>query len=590
MSRLALLGSGPTGTGESTDPYMAVVNSLTAPVIAYWPGTLAGTTVLDASGNGRTGTAENITPDDGLLGDAIRFSGASDSGLYAEAGLRGAIDQDEFCVSMIVKCDLNGAIVPRLYNQYGNSAAEYIAMEIRTASGNRLDMYLREGGVNAQWTEFALLQDLEWFHVVMFNSKSQGQFGLYFNRLYLPIGRALAGVTPGIDSPYPEVGYWLDGWIQHIVWMDTGIPSQADVDALYYGAFDPASSDITTIFSDTFDGNESAPLATPRASGLAITDTGNYMSIVSGQLSWSQKTTNNVDPRVMSGSQSRKQGRALLGYTTPGSVYVGWDDDGTGSPTHESFLFQSGSIFAMATNAQFNLGAAASSNEYKVAIIMRRYGADWLVKGGAYTEWTRIFVSSLSAAARYAGLGTSNQNSATTANALMVKDLPAPFNRDFDLATSRLAGGRTAGDTFTHTADCIINFTLTTRPSVGSIDFRFRVQDANNYWQVLVSTTGATTLNEVVAGTPTSRGTGTPGMNAGHVAIIICAGSTIYGISQTTSSYAFMWTAYTSATNFATETDGELASLATGGLVSDIVAWPRTLGESAVTILDEATS
>lgn len=576
--------------GAATNPYLAVVNSLAASVIAYWPGELTGATVNDASGNGRTGTASNTTTEAGLLGDAFRFSGVINSGLYAGAGLRGAIDQDEFCVSMIVKVDLNGALVPRLYNQYGNSSTEYIAMEIRTASGNRLDMYLREGGVNAQWTEFAILQDLQWFHVVMFNSKSLGQFGVYFNRLYLPIGRALAGVTPGIDSPFPEIGYYLDGWIQHIVWMDTGIPSQSDVDALYYGAFAQPSSSIETVFSDTFDGNESAPLATPRASGLAITDTGNYMSIASGSVSWSQKTTNETDPRIMSGAQTRKQGRGAISVVTPGSVGVGWGSVSTRTPYLDSFLLQSSSIFAQSSNVQLAMGSAAASNEYKTAHIMRRYGNYHLIKGGAYTEWTLVFVSSISLASAYAGFGAWNQNAATTANALMVKDLPAPFNQDFDIATTRLAGGRTAGDTFTHTADGIIEFTLTTRPSAGSIDFRFRVQDANNYWQVLVSTTGATTLNEVVAGTPTTRGSATPGMNTTHKALIIMVGSTIRGIAQIGTSYSFMWTAYTSATNFATETDGELASLGTGGRVSDIVAWPRTLSGNAVTVLDAAVA
>lgn len=89
-------------------------------------------------------------------------------------------------------------------------------------------------------------------------------------------------------------------------------------------------------------------------------------------------------------------------------------------------------------------------------------------------------------------------------------------------------------------------------------------------------------LNEVVAGTPTSRGTGAAGSIAnGQRLVVIADGSTIRVYANNV-----LKTTYTTATNFATSTAGVLASLGTGGAVADLIAWPRTLSGSAAAILD----
>ena len=41
--------------------------------------------------------------------------------------------------------------------------------------------------------------------------------------------------------------------------------------------------------------------------------------------------------------------------------------------------------------------------------------------------------------------------------------------------------------------------------------------------------------------------------------------------------------------NFATETDGELETEGTGGAVTDIIAWPRTLSGAALSTLQRYT-
>ena len=160
--------------------------------------------------------------------------------------------------------------------------------------------------------------------------------------------------------------------------------------------------------------------------------------------------------------------------------------------------------------------------------------------------------------------------------------LPAPFNTEWALVTQRLAGARAANDTFTHTANALIEFTMTTRPSSGSIDLRFCQQDATNYWQVTIDSAGALTLNEVVAGTPTSRATKTGVSNGAHVEII--ADGTLIGVAVNGSGSESCY--YNAAVNFRSSTSGVLSSLGTGGAVSDLITWPRALPAAAQAVLE----
>jgi hypothetical protein len=160
-----------------------------------------------------------------------------------------------------------------------------------------------------------------------------------------------------------------------------------------------------------------------------------------------------------------------------------------------------------------------------------------------------------------------------------VAQLTAPWNAsDYGLATQQLAGARAPGDTFTHEANCLIEFTVATLPGAGTqIELRFRVQDATNYWQVTVDSTGALDLDEVVAGVVTQRGTAAGVIANGDRIVITAVGQTIKVYEANT-----LRITYATAANFATETDGELETEGTGGAVTDIVSWPRTLSGAAL--------
>lgn len=226
------------------------------------------------------------------------------------------------------------------------------------------------------------------------------------------------------------------------------------------------------------------------------------------------------------------------------------------------------------TTANLSLGATflAQNTTYDVAIVLRGAGAFFFVRGGVFINWTLIWVLAT-------GTTTplyptfSNFNIVGTLDNFRVVDLgtyDSRFLTDYGIATNRLTSPA-AGATTTSEADALVEYTVTTLPSALVLDVHIRKQDATNYWEIRLDTTGNLYLTEVVAGVRTQRAA-TGGTANGHRVVIIAEGTTIKGYSNNT----LRWT-YSSAANFATATGVVVAALGTGGAISELVCWPRTL-------------
>lgn len=157
---------------------------------------------------------------------------------------------------------------------------------------------------------------------------------------------------------------------------------------------------------------------------------------------------------------------------------------------------------------------------------------------------------------------------------------------DFGIATNSFSGTVSPGQAFTHEADFMLTWTQTTLPTAGILDFRFRVQDASNYWQVTVSSVGLITLTEVVAGVPTVRTTNAGGTVGSRLCMRV-VGANIE-CWRTLSDVTSLLFTYGSSPTFLTETDGSYESAGTGGVVTDLATWPRTLSGNALAALTEA--
>lgn len=151
---------------------------------------------------------------------------------------------------------------------------------------------------------------------------------------------------------------------------------------------------------------------------------------------------------------------------------------------------------------------------------------------------------------------------------------------DQRIATDILEAPRSAGDTFTHEANFVAEFVLDALPSASYQSFFFRIQDSDNRWELEAISDGRWVLYEVVAGGFTSRASVAGGTLTGGERLVVIADDEAINCYYDNT----VGPIYTNATNFKTETDGELDKLGTGGAVSDIIIYPRILGGETISL------
>lgn len=302
---------------------------------------------------------------------------------------------------------------------------------------------------------------------------------------------------------------------------------------------------------------------------LTVVDTGNKVSQSGGELLTGGNTTTS-DPIVQSPAFVRLVGRAFFVRFNSIALraFAGWFN-GT-AQLEAADVDTSGRVYINGT-ALTGLFTQAFATYYDLAIVLRTAGAFVFVRGGIYTTWTLIWAGNAGTTSPLkASIVAINGTSSQKWDDFRVLDLglyDARFATDFGLATARLSGPA-AGATAQSTADALIEWTTPTTPTVTS-NVRFRKVDASNYWEVRYSTTGFA-LFEVVAGVPTSRASDATANANGARFVVIAEGAVIKGYSNN----VLRWT-YSSATGFQTATGVEVSVLAGGGVISELVAWPR---------------
>lgn len=323
--------------------------------------------------------------------------------------------------------------------------------------------------------------------------------------------------------------------------------------------------------------------ATPGPGTRAATDTDSKLTVGSDMLNVAPHSTPAWgDPGLWyeAIASSKNVGVGIfnsLNIAAGDSLAVGWDIN-TATTASIALWFRSGPELRL-DDASIVVATWSTGTAYKTAIIAND-GSNrfyYFIKVGA--NWKLLFEKYRGASdCTYPAI--TNNNTTATIDYIRVAALPTPFNVAYGLATQRLSGARSAGDTFSHEADFVGNFVVDTLPS-DQIEMRFRVQDASNYWQVTVDSTGALDLDEVVSGSATQRGTAAGVVVNGEQVTIIADGETISVFDSSARRIN-----YTSAANFKTATSGELETEGTGGAVTDIVMYPRTLSGGAKNVLD----
>ena len=590
---MMLLHPGKHGVSDEGAAYQSLVLS-TSP-LAYWPcNDTVGTTIQDASGNGNIGTyaGTGVTLGQaGLKGKAVQVANTATDKLSGAANIIAALDMREYSCAFLVKHNTSAILNPK-YLELWNEDDDYSAFELRNT--NHITFHLLEptGQQDESLGRLNPVVDGEWMLVVLFNSESTGNAGVYYNKEYTPIVRLLGGQTDhySADNIFGMFTNF-DAYVQHIVFWNRLI-TQAEVDALYnasIGAESSAWSGVYTI-NDVFTTDDAAPIASPRTcepgpGTLTVTDADNHMSISGSKILWDGAKTDYTEPRVFGAAVAPLPGRALLGTWTGVILLTGWGEAVTASPQKVSFfpfltyLY----IYTQPTGAP-EVGTITSGGTYNFALVQRRIGTMYFIKGGTqYPDWTLLLHTRQNLATFYPGLGVGS--GAGSVSKFKLTDLPAPFNSNWGLATTTLLGKRADGDTFTHPTACIIELNVDVTPTSGTVDLRFRKTDATNYWQVVVGTDGSVTMNEVVAGSSTQIATNATGVARDKRLIIRSDGAAIRVFIIGVSGEADFGT--TTAATGATSTDGILVDVG-DGVVSDLVVWPITVPTAAATILDSA--
>jgi hypothetical protein len=336
------------------------------------------------------------------------------------------------------------------------------------------------------------------------------------------------------------------------------------------------------VFVDNFTIAKAAPLGSPLACDVlgqwTVTDTENKLSISDGKLNFAPNAVADFGvPRAFTNIPTKKvTGTCLVGkgLTKTGNCFLGFGASAAAAPTMLSFRHETA---AMTLFVNGNVVTTVSSAPPDIVITLSTNAAFFF--GKVSGAWKLLYVSFRTYNTVYAGF---TAYSATgTVEKMAVYTLPAPFNTDYGLATYRFAGAIPDGTTFTHNPNAGIGVTATTLAASQVV--KFRVQDANNYWAVNVAADGSFTLSEVVAGTPTTRGTAAASSIAnGQRLGIIADAATIRVLANDVSKIY-----YTGATNFQTATAGSV-SIGTGA-ISDLACWPVEITGRAARILDKVT-
>jgi hypothetical protein len=170
--------------------------------------------------------------------------------------------------------------------------------------------------------------------------------------------------------------------------------------------------------------------------------------------------------------------------------------------------------------------AGVDGQYYLIAVVLRSAGAFYFVRdpGDLWRLWF-VTVSDTSSNL-YAGFDIFHAVSRKL-DWLRIRDLPAPFNTDYGIATLHETTA-VSGTAYTGVADAIIDLTVTApNPLANTCELRYRVLDDQNYWTAYFDSAGAFKLDSVSGGTATNRISVAGVIAAGQTQIIrvICRGT-----------------------------------------------------------------
>lgn len=189
--------------------------------------------------------------------------------------------------------------------------------------------------------------------------------------------------------------------------------------------------------SDVAGGALDGTAAEPGPGVRDVVDTNSKLSASSGVLSFATGGVTSGDPSIQWTPQPRRRGRMMLATVniTTSTLAVGWDEN-VGSTITDAFRFLASvpRIDVRDNTTAIAVGTFATATNYQVAIILRSAGSFFLIKGGAFTNWTLLYiVATENAALMYPTVAAEGATTVGTADNVSVPAklwLPSPLVSD----------------------------------------------------------------------------------------------------------------------------------------------------------------
>lgn len=266
------------------------------------------------------------------------------------------------------------------------------------------------------------------------------------------------------------------------------VPSVEPVNKLINPTFDTDLSSWSEIMSyilndqfttDRAAGAVNGTSAEPTGGTRTVTDTNSKLSITGSQLSFATGGSAAGNPGLLYSVVTRGAGKVLTGTLTvsAGQASLGWDSNTSGG-LYDALLFSGADLFIEIATGSIGGGSVVAGTTYQVAYVMRSTGQYYFIKGGTYTNWTLIYVSSTGSGNLYPGVIVDNTTGVATADNIRIPTstwLPTPLAYDtFTRADGAIGSSETTGPdgqttpSLAWTGGAISNNKLVITPTLGS--------------------------------------------------------------------------------------------------------------------------
>jgi hypothetical protein len=158
-------------------------------------------------------------------------------------------------------------------------------------------------------------------------------------------------------------------------------------------------------------GSVNSSAAVPGPGARIVVDAENKLSISGGKLVCAGGKASPAwgDPGLFVGPYSRRPGQIFIAEITPSATsqkqILGVTGSASGQPNRSAIYLNSDAlIYALdATTLSPGFESYSGATSYQVAIVLRAAGAFYLIKGGGFTDWNLLWVSSADNAATIYG-------------------------------------------------------------------------------------------------------------------------------------------------------------------------------------------